>query len=130
MLLWNEFVLALTSWRENRGGGTRGMQSVINVVMNRSKRDGTSPYAECVRRLQFSSLTAPGDPELTLWPLEADATFLEATNLAQAALDGKLEDITDGAVDYFALTMKKPPEWAAKLTQTAVIEGQAFFREG
>ena len=111
--------LAVTSWKENRSGGTLGLTSIINVVVNRSVRDGSSCYAECVKRLQFSSITAPGDPELTLWPSESDPQFIEAQALAQYAATGGLADLTGGAVDYYA-------PGSIKTTQTIVIDGVQF----
>ena len=72
------FLLALCAWRENRGGGNPGMQSVINVVCNRATARGTSPYQECVRPEQFSSLTKKNDPELILWPTVTDPQWGEA----------------------------------------------------
>ena len=63
---------ALCAWRENRSGGRVGMQSVLNVLANRARRDNTSMYAEAVRKLQFSSMTARGDSQTVLWPIEGD----------------------------------------------------------
>lgn len=124
----DQFLLALTAWRKNRGGGRVGMQSVINVICNRAAIKGTSPYSECVMKLQFSSITAHGDPELTLWPAEGDIQFSMAQTMATQAAHGELVDITEGATNYYALTMKEPPYWAADMTKTAVIENQAFFK--
>jgi N-acetylmuramoyl-L-alanine amidase len=126
--LSDQFVLALTCWRENRGGGWEGMQSVANVVMNRAAHRKTSPYAECVRPWQFSSLTAKGDPELVLWPGPADTSWQTALSIAQAAADGTLEDITEGATSYYALSMKTPPYWAATMSPTVTIKNQKFFK--
>ena len=73
-------------------------------------------------------MTAKGDPELTLWPEENDATFYVADNLAQEAVLGHLPDITGGATNYYALSMKTPPEWAAKMTKTVTLGGQVYFK--
>ena len=94
-------LLALTAWRENRGGGTAGMQSIINVVRNRAWKRDTTPYEECVRPLQFSSLTAKGDPELSLWPNSTDLQWQTAKALAEQAAAGALEDLTRGATLYY-----------------------------
>ena len=128
MTIADQFMLALTAWRENRGGGIPGMQSVINVVCNRAAHRRTDPYTECVRPMQFSSLTAKGDPELTLWPVDNDPQWLEAITLAGQAAAGTLEDITGGATSYYALTMTTPPYWAASMTPTVTIANQAFFK--
>src|ERR1700728_553387 len=77
---------SLCSWRENRGGQRTGMQSILNVLQNRAKRDNTTMYAESVKRLQFSSMTAPGDPELALWPADGDPQYAVAEQMAQQAI--------------------------------------------
>lgn len=129
MDLKDVFVTAITAWRENRGGGKPGMQSVINVIFNRAAKRKTSPYIECVKPWQFSSMTATGDPELSLWPVSDDPQFAMALEMAQQAIAGALEDITGGATFYYALSIKNPPKWAATMKKTAEIAGQVFFRE-
>lgn len=124
----DQFLLALAVWRENRGGGYPGMQSVANVILNRARHRGTSPYEECVRPWQFSSLTARGDPGLVLWPALGDPSWAVAQSIAQSAANGTLDDITEGATSYYALTMATPPSWAAAMTKTVEIEGQVFFK--
>lgn len=141
--------MAIAAWKENRGGLTPGMQSVINVIMNRSIRHHSTPYQEAVAKLQFSSLTAPGDPELTLWPSDGDPQWLNALAMAQQAAGGTLADITSGSIDYYAprglsdamrdpqdyqlpngSTVLFPKRWdRTKLTFEAEIAGQLFFRE-
>jgi len=126
-----------------------GMQSVINVVMNRSIRDRVSPAAECERRLQFSSMTAAGDPELALWPQDSDTLWLQALQMAQQAKNGTLADLTNGSIDYYApkgiapsrqdpvpftlpdgTEVPFPKGWnRAVLTFQAEIADQLFFRE-
>ena len=106
MTVEDQAFLAITSWKENREAGVPGLQSIINVIMNRAKMRNTSPFTECVRPLQFSSLTAHGDPELTVWPTEGHAADWEAWQqalaLAAQAASGVLGDITDGADLYYA----------------------------
>lgn len=101
------------------------MQSVLNVLANRAAQRKTSVYAEAVRKMQFSSMTAPGDPELTLFPTPTDPQWIEALTLA--GIDN-LEDITGGATFYYAASMSHPPTWTAAMTQTCEIEGQLFFK--
>lgn len=124
----DQFLLALTAWRENRSGGYQGMQSVVNVVCNRAAKRGDSPYAECIRPWQFSSITAKGDPELILWPAETDPQWAIAQSIVRAAVDGDLDDITQGATFYYALTIANPPSWASAMTKTVEISGQVFFK--
>lgn len=146
MTLQDQTTLVLTAWRENRGGGgVPGMQSVINVICNRAARDSISVTAECLKRLQFSSMTAPGDPELHLGPdplVPTDwASWEQAVMLV--VMD-PLADITGGATDYYApggLTATQPytlpdgtatvapAKWnMATLQFTVQIAGQLFFK--
>lgn len=145
MTIDDQFLLKLTAWRENRGGGALGMQSVMNVIFNRAKRDGSTPYAECVKRLQFSSISASRDAELVLWPSETDADWIIADALIARAIAGDLNDITGGATIYYAPRAIKstamiplptgdvipfPTDWnRAGLKFTRMIANQAFFAE-
>ena len=104
------------------------MQSVINVLVNRATHRGTDVYSEAVRRLQFSSMTAAGDPNLILYPVDNDPQWVQALALTSLASKGSLEDITGGATSYYALSMPEPPYWAASMTRTVTIEGQVFFK--
>lgn len=108
------------------------MQSVANVIMNRAAERKTSATSECLRQWQFSSMTAKGDPELSLGPDALDSaswsTFMAACELAEEAAAGTLVDITEGATSYYALSMKTPPAWAATMTKTVTIKGQVFFK--
>ena len=128
MTMQDQVISALCAWREARGGGSDGMQSVLNVLQNRAARRGTSIYAEVVRKWQFSSMTAPGDPELIMFPTDIDPQWQVALRLAQSMADGTLSDITDGAIGYYALSMTTPPAWAVRMTPTVTIAGQKFYR--
>jgi hypothetical protein len=140
---------ALCAWRENRGGQPQpdAMQSVLNVLVNRAKQRGTDIYTEATRKLQFSSLTAPGDPQLDLWPNEADPHWQQALLLAQDAETGNLEDITNGSTIYYApaamaanavvpYTLPNgtqtvfPKDWnQSAVSYQCEIANQLFFRE-
>lgn len=124
----DQMSIALCAWKENRGGGPTGMQSVINVVMNRCRQSGASPYAEVYRPLQFSSMSYPHDPQLLIQAKEDDPQWEVAQSLAVKAALGTLEDITQGATFYYALSIPVRPKWAASKTPTVVIEGQQFLR--
>lgn len=107
------------------------MQSVMNVLMNRAKNRGTSVYEEAVRKWQFSSMTAPGDPNLILYPSAHDLEWQTALDIASQANAGTLADITGGATSYYApagMPEGKAPSWAASMTQTVTIAGQIFFK--
>lgn len=142
-------IVALCAWRENRGGGVDGMQSVLNVIANRAARRGTTLYEEAIRPLQFSSMTAPGDPELSLYPSPHDLPWQVASGLATLACEGKLADMTDGATVYYnpasiyakgakpgkvievaGVQIPFPKTWSQEhVKHTATIAGHVFFQE-
>jgi spore germination cell wall hydrolase CwlJ-like protein len=130
MTTQDEVLIAITVYRENRGGGYQGMQSVANVIQNRAAKARQSPYAVCTRHAQFSSISMPG-PESYLWPAETDTQWQTALTVAATASDGTLADITGGATSYYApegMPGGQAPSWAASMTQTVTIANQLFFK--
>lgn len=121
-------VTALTLWREDRSGGTAGMAAVACVIRNRVHQNNSTFYTECVKKWQFSAMTATSDPELTLWPAPADPQWVQAQQLAGDFIDASPADITNGATHYFALSMPQLPSWAQTMRRTCVIGGQAYYR--
>jgi hypothetical protein len=135
---------AITAYRENRGGGLSGMQSVINVVMNRVKSTGESPYLVCTTHAQFSSISMPG-PESYLWPKDTDPNWTAALAMAAEAAAGTLVDLTESATLYYApasvQTTKTcvlpggkevpfPNDWnATAVNFTVAVADQLFFTE-
>lgn len=104
------------------------MTSVINSVINRIAAGyGKTAYQVVTAREQYSSITAPGDRQLGLYPAVSDPQWLEAQVLAGQALQGTLRDITMGSTNYYALGMEEP-EWATGMTPTVIISGQQFLR--
>lgn len=132
MTIEDEAIGALCAYRENRSGGSAGMQSVLNVLMNRAAKRGTSVSEEALRPWQFSSMTALADPQLAKGPNTTEpadiASYILAFTLAASAAAGTLEDITQGATSYYAASSPTVPSWAASMTQTVAISGQIFFR--
>jgi len=97
---------SLCAWRECRGGGQAGMQSILNVLQNRAAKRGTDVYTEATRHAQFSSMTILGDSQTVQWPNPANVADYEAweiaLNLAEAAANGGLSDLTGGSTLYYA----------------------------
>jgi hypothetical protein len=144
MTIEDQFLIALTCWRENRGGGMPGMTSVANVIQNRAAKTGKSPYAICTAHAQFSSISMPG-PESCLWGAETDPDWIAALTIATQAAAGTLVDLTGGATLYYApaaiqsaatFTLPSgervpfPAGWnAAAVKFTVEIADQLFFTE-
>lgn len=148
----NVAILALTLFREARGGSQPGMASVANVVMNRVRKNGTDAQTECLKKWQFSSMTAPSDPQLERGPNALNATewsaYLLSLQIAQFAIEGNLPDKTGGATLYYnpaairtdqtitimldgtAKTIPWPKTWdRAKVEFKTFIAGHYFFTE-
>jgi spore germination cell wall hydrolase CwlJ-like protein len=122
---------ARTAWAEARGCGTRGMQAVINVMVNRSHHPrwrGWTLTAICLEPMQFSCRN-PGDPNRAklLSVTEADPQYAAAVKLAQAAVAGTLPDLTDGADSYYARSLHPPPYWAKTARPTYADPCHLFF---
>lgn len=126
-------ILARTAFGENRSGGEPGMQSVLNVIMNRSAKAkwwGDTPRSVCLKPYQFSCWM-PDDPnyELLTTVGEDNAAFALALKLAAEALSGTLADLTSGATYYISAFMTKWPHWAVGHKPCAEIEHQIFFND-
>lgn len=122
---YNQFLLALTMWREARGEGAEGMKAVGCVIRNRAHNGTWSQVMTA--KWQFSSLTAPGDPMLVQWPVQEDAQFLMAMSLAAGIYLGTIPDSTDGATHYFNPNVVKP-KWAQTLTKVVTIGHHDFYK--
>lgn len=126
-----EIYLAKTLWGEARGEGLQGMQAVANVVMNRVERGGwygASIKDVVLKKGQFSCWNE-NDPNrikidnLTLEELRNSG----ALQVAEMAIAGNLADITDGATEYHAKSIKPNWDWS-KLEKTVTIGNHIFYR--
>lgn len=125
--------LAATAWMENRGGRTKGMQSVMNVIVNRAMNPrwwGKDIRSVCLMPYQFSCWN-PGSPQIIL-VIEAievkDPDWINAVGLAAQAIAGILPDITGGADSYYDERRHRSPVWATSTLYTGTISGQRFYR--
>lgn len=131
----DDFMLALCMWREASGEGPEGMKAVGCVVRNRVLRNGgtSSYYREVVRPMQFSSLTAPGDPGLIRYPHVTNPVDMDGWRMCQEfakeIMAGTIPDSTGGATYYYAVTIPLP-SWAEKMTMTCQIGKHKFYKEG
>ncbi|MDR7377114.1 hypothetical protein J2X19_001772 [Rhodoferax ferrireducens] len=114
----NEVVtLAKTLWAEARGEGRAGMEAVACVIMNRRNthyRRCDNVAEVCLDPWQFSCWNT-GDPNrrrLDRIDAQPDTFYQVAFDVAQQAIAGSLEDVTQGARHYHAVTMRPFPDWA------------------
>ena len=122
-------VIARTIWGEARGEGDEGMAAVAAVVMNRAAKGGwwgTTPVAVALMPWQFSAWNQ-NDPNRA--KVEAvttdDPSFARAVEIATAAIDGTLPDITGGATHYH--TKAVAPAWADQSKIVADVGNHLFY---
>lgn len=148
MTIQDQVMLAIAIWKENRGGGHDGMQSVANVICRRSVNEDKSIWEVCTDPEQFSPITVKGDPELTSWAKRKNTSdylmWLLALSIAEQAANGTLLDITGGADLYYApssiettktftlpsgTAIPFPEDWNSNVvTYTGTVQHQVFFR--
>lgn len=123
-------VLARTLWGEARGEGRRGMHAVANVIARRvafPRWWGRDWISVCRAPWQFS-VWNPDDlnlPKLMAVD-ERDTQFRIALDLADRAIGGLLEDITNQADHYHTHAVR--PLWSQGQTPVASIGNHRFFR--
>jgi N-acetylmuramoyl-L-alanine amidase len=107
--------LALDIWREARGCPTNDARVAVGgTVLNRVARPswwGASVLQVLFKKWQYSSLTAPGDPQLTTWPLDTDPSWAVCLALAGGLLNGTLVSPYPNADSYYDISIP-PPSWA------------------
>lgn len=84
-LVW----LAFTVWREARGEDRKTKLGVAYSILNRVQRPtwwGNSIMSVVFKRLQYSSMTDPHDPQLIMWPSEGDVWW-ECVSVAESAIN-------------------------------------------
>jgi N-acetylmuramoyl-L-alanine amidase len=123
-------LVALTLWREARGEGTTGMTAVACVIRNRVHKHNSTPFAQCVKKWAFSSITDPKDQQLTLYPVDTDPQWQQAQLIAGNVLDGQTQDITSGATLYYDGSISFPSSWnLAAVKAVGKIGRLNLFRE-
>lgn len=127
--------LARTLWDEARGESLTGIEAVACVILNRVKTAqrrgsmwwGNTIDAVCLKPYQFSCWNA-GDPNLPKLQsvTVGDPTFAICHRIAQRAVNGVLNDITNGADHYHAPYVS--PHWAASQAPVATIGNHIFYK--
>lgn len=133
-------ILARTLYGEARGEGLHGMIAVGWAIRNRVDTDlnhdgkpdwwGEGYSGVCHAPYQFScwNKNDPNYPYLSgQKPIPAKA-FTLAIQAAQSVINGRIPDPTGGATHYYAVSMKKPPDWTAHATFTVQIGQHRFYK--
>jgi N-acetylmuramoyl-L-alanine amidase len=123
-------LLALCIWREASGAGADAMLGVAWSIRNRALNPAWYGigYAEVItKKYQYSSMSAPGDPNLIRWPLVTDPSWASALNIASVVYEGFGSDPTQGSINYYSTDIA-PPSWVAAMTFTVQIGPFKFFK--
>jgi len=126
---YEQSMLALLVWREARGEVYQAKMAVAFSVLNRVKNPkwwGTSLGAVVAKKWQYSSMAAPGDPNLILYPLPHDLSFHDTLSAVNAVLFNSPINQTAGADSYYDLSIP-PPKWAKPEQFVKQIGAFRFF---
>lgn len=121
--------LALAVWREARGESFVAQTAVAHSIMNRVHRPswwGRSVTEVVTKRLQYSSLTDPHDPQLTTWPKGTEQSWADALRIAAGVMDGTIKNPVPGADSYHDTSIPAPV-WAGPSCFVAQIGKLRFF---
>ena len=125
-----QLYLAKTLWGEARGEGTKGMQAVANVVINRVQKGGwygASVKDVVLKPYQFSCWNTTDVNRAQLDNLTIDDLKKSgAWDISEKAINNELPDITDGAINYHAKSVN--PSWAKSMTKTVQIGNHIFYK--
>ena len=107
-------LLALLVWREARGELHPAKVAVAFSVLNRVAQPkwwGTTLGAVIAKKWQYSSMAAPGDPNLIQYPLPQDLSFQDALYAVNRVLAGAEKNPVPGADSYYDTSIPAP-SWA------------------
>lgn len=107
-------LLALLIWREARGEMHKTKVAVCYSVLNRVKNPkwwGTTLGAVIAKKWQYSSMAAPGDPNLIQYPLPQDLSFQDCLLVVNAVIAGIENNPVEGADSYWDNSISRP-RWA------------------
>lgn len=128
-------VVAKTIWGEARGEGRLGMEAVACVINNRVALSealggfwwGNGYIGVCQKPWQFSCWNK-GDPNLEKLEKLNETNPLSyqiAREIAQKAVNGQLQDITNGASHYHAKGWR--PVWINQAERVAEVGNHYFY---
>jgi len=98
---YNIALLALVLFREAAGEGIEGMRLVGHVIRNRKNAWGKSWYEVISGKNQFTSISVPGDGQLTKWIDPHSQQGRDILDLAAEIYNATGDDPTHGALYYY-----------------------------
>lgn len=131
---YQTILLAIDIWREDRGGNHDSRFGIGCVVRNRVAHPGWWGHTVIeviTHKWQFSSMSAPKDPNLIQWPQkeagQGDVIWDDCISIAQEILNGAA-DTTGGAVEYYTAPLTTPPAEWGHVVETVVIDAVHFCK--
>lgn len=126
-------LMARLIYAEARGEPLEAQRAVANVVLNRKKCGGKYPstLAGVINQpKQFSSRNT-NDPNFRFYTdaIDDDKFKVHIWNLAEEAVDGRLEDNSGGAMFYHSITINAPA-WTREFEFTTQLGDRRFYRFG
>jgi spore germination cell wall hydrolase CwlJ-like protein len=120
----------MTVYMEASGEGPEGMLAVAFVLVNRKNRTyGHTLATVCLEPLQFSCWNTSDPNRIRMAQLnDLDPTLGEAEHAVTTAINGSEPDPTHGAVNYYATSMRTPPDWAKRMTFTVELGKHRFYK--
>lgn len=121
--------LALTVWREARGESYDCKLAVAYSILQRVKLRrwyGDTITEVIFKKWQYSSMTAPRDPNLVDWPKSDDQSWIDSLGAAQQAVQEKGLNPAPGADSYFSANIA-PPDWALPADFILQIDHIRFY---
>lgn len=125
---WRRTVVASVLVLEAGGDGERGMEAVMHVIANRVEANGSTPYAEVVKRRQFATMARGSDYAVRRARSRNFSDVLpEALAIYDRWKSGNLGyDFTLGSTHFESYT--KTPYAFRKLTPTIRVGGNRFYK--
>lgn len=130
-MTWQLDTAARTLWQEARGEPDDGRRAVAHVLWNRVNdgRWGRSLASVCLWRAQFSGWYVPADPNFKAACELSDADPLLNTLRDIIAAANGVPDLTGGALFYYSLSLKTPPNWSKTMVFKGQFGHQRFFSD-
>lgn len=129
---WNYYeivLLALLVYREARGESHEAKIAVAHTVLNRVAHPtwwGNDVVSVITKKWQYSSLTDPKDPQLTVWPKASDHIFEECLTVASLVLSGIYNAPLKG-IDSYHDSSIPAPKWATPDTFVGQLGKLKFY---
>jgi len=125
---WRRSAVAACLVREAGIDGREGMTAVMDVIVNRCKISGRTPYQEVVRRKQFSSMSV--GVSRAVRDASKSSAWLYALHVASHGVEEWRWPVTKGATHYYAPEMlPRAPYWARGMEYKTTIRRHRFYRE-